>query len=133
MDQSNILCLSLLVVFGLIIIHYFQTTSNGIEGLTQPKSKPSTSGGEASGSANYLANLKASVINLQDQLLINKYKSDYDIVLVQMDDYLNLMMLKQILNINIQKKGGDISDFDNLVTLQKAKESLNDIVTYLDK
>tara|TARA_B100000073_G_C23712997_1_gene564882 strand:- start:1166 stop:1486 length:321 start_codon:yes stop_codon:yes gene_type:complete len=102
------------------------------EGLTNKISKTINSG-EASGSSNFSAKIKAEIVNLQDELHISKYKSEYENILVQMDDYINLLMLKRILNINMQKKNGDISDFEDLNVLRGAKESLNDIVEYIDK
>ncbi len=125
---TNFIFLIMIIVFSYIFFNRVTIK----EGLTNKISKTINSG-EASGSSNFSAKIKAEIVNLQDELHISKYKSEYENILVQMDDYINLLMLKRILNINMQKKNGDISDFEDLNVLRGAKESLNDIVEYIDK
>lgn len=138
MEQSHILYLSIIIaIFFMVIAFYFRPTIEGLTGNKDDKKIGTTNqiSGEAGGAENYLASLKANVVTVQNQLLISKYKSEYDSTLVQMDDYINLLMLKQILNIDMRKTNElSISkELENLVTLQRSKDALNDIVTYIDK
>lgn len=91
--------------------------------------------GEASGAENYLNIAKASVTTLQDDLLAGKYSKEYGDILMQMDEYIDLMILKQALHVNIKNSrvGANIHEFNNLATMRQAKEALNDAMQYLEQ
>ena len=93
-----------------------------------------TMDGEGSGAETYLDHVKSEVVQLQDELLISKYKGEYTNILVQIDDYLNLAMLKQTLNLKFKDDGSiPVKDFKQLGSLYTAKKALNDTMTYVDK
>ena len=79
--------------------------SSLIEGLTNEKTdKPDTVYNNsvnsiAANAATYAASIKSQMILLQDELLISKYKKDYENVIINMDDYVNMLILKQVLKI----------------------------------
>ena len=111
--------------------------------LTQPKSSVSmvegmensiSSNGEAGSASSYADSIKAQVVKIQDELLISKYRKDYENTIIHMDDLVGTMMLKQIQNMTIG--GSDpkalISSLNNLNTLKSAKESLNVVMKHLD-
>jgi hypothetical protein len=90
--------------------------------------------GEGSGAETYLEHVKSEVVQLQDELLISKYKGEYTNILVQVDDYLNLAMLKQTLNLKFKSDGSiPVIDFKQLGSLYNAKKALNETMTYVDK
>lgn len=134
-------------IIGIIIVCFFiiymamkmfQLQSKVIEGLTNPDGtitqSTTPSSGEAGTAASYAAAIKAEVVKLQDELLVSKYRKDYETAIINLDDYIGFLMLKQSLNINIS---GDmktkIEAVNNLNILKNAKDSLNITMTFLDK
>ena len=131
-----------------IVIQLFALQSNVIEGLTNgadasgttPASKPSsaaasgTLSGEAGTAESYAAAVKARVIKLQDELLIPKYRKTYEDVIIQMDDYVGLLTLKQVLNMNLQTTNpkAALEAVQTLNALKAAKESLNVAMKVVD-
>ena len=116
-----------------VIITLFQTKNNNIiEGLTNENS--SAGSGEAGSSASYADGIKAQVVKIQDELLVSKYRKDYENTIIHMDDLVSTMMIKQIQNMPVG--GSDpkalITSLNNLNTLKMAKESLNVAMKYLD-
>jgi hypothetical protein len=110
--------------------------------LTQPKNSisiegmenVSSSSGEAGSAASYSDSIKAQVTKIQDELLVSKYRKDYENTIIHMDDLVGTMMIKQIQNMTVG--GSDskalMSSLNNLNTLKSAKESLNIAMKYLD-
>ncbi len=124
----------LVIIFIIILSLYVQ--SGKIEGLRLSPSKKGakSTSGESSGSDNYITSLNSAIVTLQDELLVTKYKNKYDDILVKTDDYINMLMLKHFLNLNLVDKASDanMENFENISLLQKAKESLNDVVTFVE-
>ena len=122
----------LVIIFIIILSLYVQ--SGKIEGLTSSKKGAKSTSGESSGSVNYITSLNSAIVTLQDELLVTKYKDKYDDILVKTDDYINMLILKHFLNLNLVDKASDVNmeNFENISLLQKAKESLNDVVTFVE-
>jgi hypothetical protein len=129
-----------LKIIGILLVSFFiiyifmkmlkLSTSNQysmIEGMTNNT-------GEAGTSASYAAAIKSQVVKLQDELLISKYRKDYESAIINLDDYAGYLMLKQILNIKLD---GDmktnVETLNNINILKEAKDSLNAAMTFLDK
>lgn len=129
-----------LKIIGILLVSFFiiyifmkmlkLSTNNQysmIEGMTNNT-------GEAGTSASYAAAIKAQVVKLQDELLISKYRKDYESAIINLDDYAGYLMLKQILNIKLD---GDmktnVETLNNINILKEAKDSLNAAMTFLDK
>jgi hypothetical protein len=117
-----------------VIITLFQPKNNNIiEGLTN-EGGTSTKNGEAGSAASYADSIKAQVVKIQDELLVPKYRKDYENTIIHMDDLIGTMMIKQIQNMTIG--GSDpkalMSSLNNLNTLKSAKESLDVAMKYLD-
>lgn len=120
-----------------VIITLFQSKNNMsiIEGLTNEDGTTTSSrNGEAGSAASYADSIKAQVTKIQDELLVSKYRKDYENTIIHMDDLVSTMMIKQIQNMTIG--GSDskaiMSSLNNLNTLKSAKESLNVAMKYLD-
>lgn len=118
-----------------VIITLFQP-KNTIEGLTSLAETDGTSSrnGEAGSAASYADSIKAQLTKIQDELLVSKYRKDYENTIINMDDLVGTMMIKQIQNMTIG--GSDskalILSLNNLNTLKSAKESLNVAMKHLD-
>lgn len=117
----------LLVSFFIIYfsIKLFQLQSNLVEGMTT---------GETSNAASNAAALKSQVIKMQDELLVSKYRKDYETSIINLDDYVGYLMLKQIVNLKIDGNVKSVTEgLNNLNILKEAKDSLNTAMTFLDK
>lgn len=118
-----------------VIITLFQPNNNinMIEGLTNEGGTTSRNG-EAGSAASYSDGIKAQVVKIQDELLVSKYRKDYENTIINMDDLVGTMMIKQIQNMTIG--GSDpkalMLSLNNLNTLKSAKESLNVAMKHLD-
>ena len=137
----------LIVCFFIIymVVKMFHLQTSVIEGLTNGSdttndttttgtTNTTPSSGEAGTAASYAAAIKAQSVKLQDELLIAKYRKDYEAAIINLDDYIGYLMIKQSLNM---KPAGDIKSnldaINALNILKSAKESLNATMTFLDK
>ena len=143
MKQDEIFKIIGIIFVGFFIIYMtmkmFKLQTTVIEGLTNADgtittSSSSTSSGEAGTAASYAAAIKAQVVKLQDELLIAKYRKDYEAAIINLDDYIGYLMIKQTLNM---KLNGDmetnIKAIEKLNILKNSKESLNATMAFLDK
>jgi len=134
----GIIIVSLFLMY--MIVKLLRLQSSVVEGLTNPDASSystassSTTLGAAGQAANYAASIKANLVKLQDELLVAKYRKDYETVIINLDDYVGFLMIQQTLNI---KQDGNVANnitaINNLNILKNAKESLNATMTFLDK
>ena len=101
----------------------------GRRGGRPPPPPASITNGVAGNAAGYAAQLKAAVIKSQDELLISKYRSDYETAVLNLDDYLNTMMLQTALSVNQNNPQQSIA---KLAQMQQAKVALNSIMKFVD-
>jgi len=133
-------------IIGIIIVCFFiiymalkmfQLQTSVIEGLTNADgtiSSSTPSSGEAGTSTSYAAAIKSQVVKLQDELLVAKYRKDYEAAIINLDDYIGYMMIKQTLNMKLDgDMKSNIEAINNLNILKNSKESLNATMTFLDK
>lgn len=113
-----------------MVIKMFQLQVRVVEGLTNNDSVTVTTG-EAGTSSSYAAAVKAQVVKLQDELLISKYRKDYETAIINLDDYFSFMMLKQALNMKTDGTA-NIEAVNALNSLKGAKDSLNATMKFLD-
>ena len=120
------------VIIIKIAINMFRYQTSMIEGLTNSDS--SVTSGEGATSTSYAAAIKAQVVKLQDELLVSKYRKDYETSIINLDDYIGYLMIKQSLNVNPNNDiKMNIEAINNLNSLKNCKESLNATMTFLDK
>jgi len=131
----------LIVCFFIIymVLKMFMLQNSVIEGLTNadgtvsPDATPPASG-EAGTAASYAAAIKAQVVKLQDELLVAKYRKDYETVIINLDDYIGYLMIKQSLNLKLNgDMKSNMESINALNILKSSKESLNVAMTFLDK
>jgi hypothetical protein len=110
----------------------------GFVGSSQQNAIATGSSGEngVAGNANqYAGDIKTQVIKMQDTMLISKYRKDYENAIINLDDYVNYMMLQTILNLNTDSSSSQAQNLqmlDNLNTLNGAKVSLNVVMKFVD-
>ena len=141
MNDDDILKVVVFIILGIAFIYYvskcMNLQSSLIEGLENEKpdtvATPS-SNGVAGNAAKYAAAIKAQAVKLQDELLVSKYRKDYESAIINMDDYVSMMMLKMVLSM----KAGDANPKANiellgsLNVLKNSKDALNTTMKYLD-
>ena len=89
-----------------------------------------TSASGVAGSAQtYSDTVKSKSTQLQDVLLITKYRKDYENIIINMEDYVNLLIVQEILNLPLD---GTAVSFTNLGILQQSKHSLIDAMKFID-
>lgn len=125
----GVLFVAFITVYIIISFTQPKNNINMIEGMEN-----STSSGEAGSAASYADSIKAQCVKIQDELLVPKYRKDYENTIIHMDDLVGTMMIKQIQNMTVG--GSDskalMSSLNNLNTLKSAKESLNVAMKFLD-
>jgi hypothetical protein len=133
MNEEMIKIFGILVVSFFIIYVVMKMFHPNVEGMTNQTTSTSTSG-EAGTATSYAAAIKANVVKLQDELLIPKYRKDYESVIINLDDYVGYLMLQQILNLNTSNDvKSNLLILNNLNTLNASKDSLNATMSFLDK
>jgi hypothetical protein len=145
MNDDDILKVVIFIILGIAFIYYvikcMNLQSSLIEGLTNEKTDTVTSiselsaNGIAGNAAKYAAAIKAQAVKLQDELLVSKYRKDYESAIINLDDYVSMMMLKTVLSMkaNSADSKANIELLSNLNILKSSKDSLNTTMTYLDK
>ena len=101
------------------------------EGMTDASGNTisSSDNGIAGNAASYGATIKAETIKLQDTFLISKYRSDYETAILNLDDYINNLMLNLTLSIN----GTNLAkSLEQLGQMQQAKTALNSVMKFVD-
>jgi hypothetical protein len=106
---------------------------NYTEGMTvtdaSGNTTSTTANGAAGNSGNYAATIKNATIQLQDALLISKYRSNYETVILNMDDLVNNLMLSTALSMNPKNP---LQTLQALNELNNSKIALNNIMKYID-
>jgi hypothetical protein len=119
-----------------IVFRNYQYNPMLIEGMTDGSgnaTKTSKNGmvgnGIAGNAAEYAAALKAETINSLDELMISKYRGDYEFAILNLDDAINILMLKTALTYSQEKPFDTI---EKLSKLQQAKVALNSAMKFVD-
>jgi hypothetical protein len=92
-------------------------------------SSSSSSNGVGGNAAGYGANIKSQVVKIQDTVLISKYRTDYENVIINMDDLVNNLMLETTLTIDQSKPQEGLA---KLAGLNNAKIALNSVMKFID-
>ena len=131
----GILIVCFFIIYMTVKMFHLQTSV--IEGLTNGSDSSTTidaKSGMAGSASSYAATIKAQVVKIQDELLITKYRKEYESVIINLDDYVGYLMLQQILNMKLD---GDtktkMEAINTLNILKTSKDSLNTAMTFLDK
>jgi len=92
------------------------------------KMKEGMTSGSAGTASNFNDEIKAKLTIIQDELLIPKYRTDYEDILINMEEYINLIVLKKIVNLN-PENSADVSSINELNLL---KSTLNSSIKFID-
>jgi hypothetical protein len=141
MNEDLLKIVGLIVLVGFLLYILFKSLNlqmKVMEGLTNPdassSSSSSSANGEAGNASAYASNIKTDVIKMQDSLLISKYRKDYENTIINLDDYVNLLMLQVSLNLDPTpgKMEDNIKKLTLLNTLYNSKQGLNAVMKFID-
>lgn len=130
MQGVAIAVMVIIIVFLLIKIFNIRSSKReGIENMnneTLPIQKDTLE--------SFNASIQAKINNLNDALMLKKNKRQYETAIINMDDYINLLMMQQITRTTYDSGiETTVKSFETLNTLKNAKDSLNTAMVYLDK
>jgi PHD/YefM family antitoxin component YafN of YafNO toxin-antitoxin module len=94
-----------------------------------------TQNGVANSAAAYAESITKQMNVLQDSLLISKYKTDYENVIINLEDYISTLMMDTSLKLSLKDGASpeNMTLLSNLNTLNNARQSLNTVMTFVDK
>ena len=141
MDEEYLLKMIGFIVFSMFAIYYvskcLHLQTSIIEGLeaATPAATPAPPGA-ASGAKAYAESIKALTVKMKDELLIETYRTDYENLIIALDDFCDVITLKCLLNVKV---GEPNAEFQMMMAMQQlnlykaARTSLNDVMTFIDK
>jgi len=127
--------MNLFLFIGICLVLYllfrnFNYNFSNREGMTSDSSgNVSSENGIAGNASAYGAMIKAASIKSQDTFLISKYRSDYETVILNLDDLLNNLMLKTTLTFDVNSPQKSL---EQLSQMQQAKTALNSVMKFVD-
>ena len=137
-DNCTILLGALFVLFLSYLVYsaLFVKKREGLETATSTASSSSSSAnGIAGNAATYAATIKQKTVNLNDTLLISKYRKDYETQILNVDDFVNSMMLNTVASIDTSSANTPskmIESMKLLNELSAAKDSLNKVMKFVE-
>jgi len=113
-----------------LIIRCITLQQRVVEGMaTGPKS-----GTAAAKPGTASSNLATAITQLQDELLVSKYQGDYENAILSMEEYVTLLMLKELNTIDLQGgSSNSLNGVQNLGILQSSLGALNTMMAYVEK
>ena len=128
--QNITLFIAMFFVLYLLFRNFNYNLKEGMTDASGNTVTPSSNNGIGGNASNYAASIKSANIKLQDTLLVSKYRSDYEQVILNMDDFINNLMLETVLNVNPSSPQNSV---EQLAQLNLAKGALNNVMTFVDK
>ena len=124
---------ALFIIFIIIIIIFYNIYNTQIEGMNN-KTSTITNTSRGINSTSFHEKLKEQHLNLKSDLNIPKHRSDYENILIEMNDYVDGLMLSELLNVDPNNINNSklINTIQNITKMNQSKESLNKMMKYLD-
>jgi hypothetical protein len=128
--MNEIVHLGLFVLlFFLAYLMFRRFSPSNIDGM-EGMSDASADNGVAGNAAAYGAAIKAANIRSMDVLLINKYRADYETAILNVEDFINCLMLQTTLSVD--HRNNPMAAIEKLGSLQQAKTALNSVMKFVD-
>jgi hypothetical protein len=128
MDKEIFLFVCFVII--LICIGYSSLIKSTIKEGLEPRDKPTNSASGIAGNAStYAAQIKTRSTQLSDQLLTSKYRTDYESVIMNVDELIDNLMLATVLSLDQSKPEEGL---EKLAKLQTAKVSMNSVMKFVD-
>jgi len=124
-------------LFFLIILSFFffKTYRYQIEGMTNNDNNDKVNTAHGINSSKLTDQLKIEHNNMKDKLNIKQYRNNYENVVIDMNDYLDGLMLNELLSLNHNSLDPNniLSTVENINKMSTGKQNLNKIMKYLDE
>ena len=137
--MEDLLTIGIILVVSMYVIYYLvdkfvytKSQYSIIEGL---ENQSSSTNNIAANAKPFADSLKSVAVSKVDALLIPKYRTDYENAIINTDDYINALMLEQLLKMDMTTKNteNNIDILTKISQLQSSKTALNSIMTFVDK
>jgi hypothetical protein len=131
-DILKILGIIILIIFVSIIFIQSFYFKEGLETSSSSTNNPILNG-YAGNAKSFAETIKSLSVKLSDKLIVSKYRTDYENIIINMEDYISLIMLDIIFSLNTSSSQVEtIKLLNDLGTLKTSKDALNDSMKYLD-
>lgn len=113
---------------------YYNDEKPTKEGFSDSSSTPNQFlTGVGLNSEQYNANIKSKTKQIMEHLILSKYRSNYEKIILNLHDYANAEMLNMVLNGgNPSSEADHIDLIKNIGHIQQGKEALNEILKFMD-
>ena len=117
-----------------LMIHYFvgKAFKKTLEGLTNQEGTMIGTNGLLGNSDGYSSSLSHEITVLHDKVMIEKYKSNYENILIELDELMKLRMLEIALSINPNNIDSSIQDIQLMNDLSKAVTSIDVVQSFVE-
>ena len=140
MNEDFLKIIGIIIVVGFFIylaVKSMKLQTSILEGLTNPDAASTSdalSQNKASGAQAYADEISKLYAKMSDSLLIKDNRTAYENVIIQMDDFINALMLQKIMSVNKNSmtEEGIIDIVQKINTLNEGKRSLNSIMKFID-
>lgn len=112
------------------------TDSTETSALAGATTGPAVSQGSGKAASQYAGKIKAVVDKLQNSMSVAQYKKDYEMTILNLDDYINYSMLNILGSMNPTSPVGDELNMElikSLNVLNQGKDSLNSVMKFVDR
>jgi len=132
-DYVNILTF----LFFLIILSFFffKVYQTQLEGMTNNDKEKTNNTGHGINSSKLTEQLKIQHNNMKDKLNIKQYRNHYENIVIDMSDYLDGLMLNELLTLNPVSINSNkvMNTIENINKMSSGKQNLNKIMKFLDE
>jgi hypothetical protein len=115
------------LLFCFLLFIFFKKSETFVESMTNNNSDGN---GIAGNAQSFASTIKNKTIQNMDEFLITKYRKDYENVILNLDDYVNTLLLKTSLEFDTTQP---MMTIDKLGKLNESKQALNTIMKFIDK
>jgi hypothetical protein len=131
-ELMNLFIFLILLFFGYLLFNNLNLLKLKREGMTDASGNIITvqTNGIAGNADAYGAEIKLETIKMQDMFLVSKYRNQYETVILNLDDFVNNLMLKSALSMD---KINPHASLSQLAELNQVKNALNNVMIFLDK
>ena len=124
-------------LFFLIILcfFFFRAYQYQIEGMTNNDKETPNNTGHGINSSKLTEQLKIQHNNMKDKLNIKQYRNHYENIIIDMSDYLDGLMLNELLSLNPVSLNANkiMNTVENINKMSSGKQNLNKIMKFLDE
>ena len=131
MEKRDIYNIGLIFIIGFLAYLIFSRMNyqEGFDGSGNATPPTASSNGIAGNSTNYLAQIKSQTVKYGDSFNITNYRTEYENIIMSMDDLLNDVMLQTVLTFDTTNPQ---PGFIKLGELNNAKAGLNNVMKFID-